>query len=72
MAARNTQRVHPPSPDPEPASTIGMLFCRECDHRSRFDGEWVVVETESHTAYLCPNCHVEIIARERSVDDPGP
>lgn len=39
------------------------LFCPECDHSSRFDDDWHVVETASAAHYRCPDCGTEITAR---------
>lgn len=39
------------------------LFCPDCDHQSRVDGDWHVVETTRTTRYLCPDCGTEIAVR---------
>ena len=40
-----------------------MLFCPECAHRIRFDGDWAVVRTARAVHYVCPDCRTEIAAR---------
>ena len=39
------------------------LFCPDCHHYSRYDGDWNVVETTCKTHWNCPNCGMEIAAR---------
>lgn len=39
------------------------LFCPDCDHQSRVDGDWHVVETARNIRYLCPDCGTEITVR---------
>lgn len=68
MAVRDHPPVHPPDCPPDPASTIGLFFCPECGHRSRFDGDWETVETERHTRRLCPDCGTEITTRPRTAE----
>jgi hypothetical protein len=43
----------------------GTLFCPDCDHSSRFDGDWRVVETGRGLSYRCPDCGVELTTRRR-------
>lgn len=38
------------------------IFCPDCDHRSRFDGDWAVVDTFRGTRYLCPECGTTVPA----------
>jgi DNA-directed RNA polymerase subunit RPC12/RpoP len=40
-----------------------MLFCPDCGHQSRYDGDWVRVETAGTLHYCCPTCGTEITAR---------
>ena len=49
-----------PGRDVPPKAT---LFCPECDHRSRFGGDWTVVRTARAVHYACPDCRTEIAAR---------
>lgn len=49
----------------------GTLFCPECDHRSRFDGDWTVVGTAGTDRYLCPECGAEITRRPSPDTDHG-
>lgn len=44
----------------------GTLFCGECQHRSHFDGDWTIVETDDRTHYICPDCRSEILTRRVS------
>ncbi|WP_302081881.1 hypothetical protein [Salinibaculum rarum] len=39
------------------------LFCPNCTHRSRYDGDWVCAETAGTRHYDCPECGTEIAAR---------
>lgn len=43
----------------------GTLFCPECGHQSRYDGNWRVVETLSECNYRCPDCLTKIATRPR-------
>ena len=52
------------------------LFCPDCGHQSRYDGDWSLVETACETRYLCPDCDRVITIRPRfdngdSVPEPG-
>jgi transcription elongation factor Elf1 len=47
----------PSNRDVPPKTT---LFCPNCDHQDRMDGDWHVVR-KNHTAhYICPDCETEI------------
>lgn len=50
----------------------GTLFCHECDHRSRYDGDWTLVATDGGTAHLCPECGATITVRPTFDDGRGP
>jgi hypothetical protein len=39
------------------------LFCPDCGHQSRYDGDWMVVECRGGTHYRCPDCHAQITTR---------
>ena len=47
------------------------LFCPDCDHRSRSDGDWRVVESVRRTRYLCPDCGAELTVRPEFPTGPG-
>jgi predicted RNA-binding Zn-ribbon protein involved in translation (DUF1610 family) len=57
------------SRDAAPAKAV--LFCPECGHSSRFDGEWRVVQRAATDRYLCPDCDTEIAARPGSGTGPS-
>ncbi len=40
-----------------------VLFCLDCGHQSRYDGDWIRVETAGKRHYCCPECGTEITAR---------
>ena len=44
-----------------PAKTT--LFCPDCDHQSRVDGDWHVVTKARTVHYICPDCETEIAVR---------
>lgn len=69
MAVRDHPSVRSPGRPPGPACSIGTFFCPECGHRSRFDGDWVIVETDSQTEYLCPDCGTDIMTRPPPADE---
>lgn len=43
--------------------TKATLFCPECGHESRYDGDWLRVERSERVHYLCPDCETEITVR---------
>jgi uncharacterized protein YlaI len=54
------------TPDEQPGRDVppkATLFCPECDHRSRFDGDWTVVRTARAVHYACPDCRTGITTR---------
>ncbi|WP_254839524.1 zinc ribbon domain-containing protein [Natronomonas marina] len=59
----------PSADDVPPKST---LFCPNCGHRSRPDGDWQVVETGHRTRYLCPDCRAEVAVRPAARTDRQP
>jgi len=72
-----TPETTPTRRDVPPKAT---LFCPACDHLSRVDGDWNVIETARTRRYVCPDCRTEIAARpsgdarpsrRRSVPFPG-
>lgn len=48
------------------------LFCPDCGHRSRYDGDWVTVERRGSIHYRCPECHTQITTRPRHTDSSLP
>jgi predicted RNA-binding Zn-ribbon protein involved in translation (DUF1610 family) len=46
--------------DSRPKAT---LFCPDCGHESRSDGDWVRVDRAEHVHYLCPDCDTDITVR---------
>ncbi|MDS0222505.1 hypothetical protein NDI54_14265 [Haloarcula sp. S1AR25-5A] len=48
------------------------LFCPDCGHQSRYDGDWIVVETHRGTHYRCPDCHTELTSRARHAAGRSP
>jgi len=48
------------------------LFCPDCGHRSRYDGDWIVVECHGGTHYRCPDCHTQITTRLRHTAGESP
>jgi len=41
------------------------LFCPECGHSGRYDGDWTRIRDRRDVRYLCPACHTEITVRRR-------
>ncbi|MFU1782088.1 hypothetical protein ACM16X_11960 [Haloarcula japonica] len=39
------------------------LFCPDCGHQGRYDGDWIVVERYGGAHYRCPDCHAELTVR---------
>ena len=67
----NTKRATAPQPERETPSKA-LLFCPECGHRSRYDGDWNVVRSAHGSRYLCPDCRTEITSRlPRDISAPA-
>lgn len=49
------------------------LFCPDCGHRSRYDGDWHVLTRSGTLTLECPDCRTEISSREpaRSLTSPA-
>ena len=54
-----------PTADSAPKAT---LFCPECGHSSRYDGDWTRARSGRTVHYLCPDCHTEITSRPASTE----
>ncbi len=54
------------------APAKATLFCPDCGHRSRYDGDWMVVEHHGGTHYRCPDCHAQITTRPSHTDRGSP
>ncbi|GCF12674.1 hypothetical protein Harman_06090 [Haloarcula mannanilytica] len=48
------------------------LFCPDCGHQSRYDGDWITVQNRRGTHYRCPDCHTEITTRMSHTDGRSP
>lgn len=48
------------------------LFCPECDHSSRYDGDWTRAKSGETVHYLCPDCHTEVTTRPARTDSRTP
>jgi hypothetical protein len=44
------------------------LFCPECRHCSRYDGDWTRARSGRTVHYLCPDCHTEVTSRPASAE----
>lgn len=51
---------------PTNSSRKSTLFCPQCEHASRLDGDWDVRETARSLLIRCPDCRTTIAARPRS------
>lgn len=43
----------------------GVLFCPDCRHESRLEGDWIVREDDDRTVYECPVCDATVTTRPR-------
>lgn len=60
-------------PDAPPGTPPkATLFCRDCGHAARYDGDWRRIESVRTTRYRCPECGVVVTRRpnERRGLDP--
>lgn len=63
-----TRSTSPPTRSPAKAT----LFCPECSHRSRYDGDWLVTETDDGRRYRCPDCRTTVTVRPAfDAGEPG-
>ncbi|WP_267641753.1 hypothetical protein [Haloarchaeobius amylolyticus] len=53
----------PSTPGASESRPKATLFCPDCDHASPADGDWVLVDHPSGTAYDCPDCETTITVR---------
>lgn len=65
MTADDPTAGDPPGRDVPSKAT---LFCPDCGHRSRVDGDWNVVGTARAVHRVCPDCRTVIATRPA---DPG-
>ncbi|MFC6988488.1 hypothetical protein ACFQJD_06765 [Haloplanus sp. GCM10025708] len=64
--------LHTSDPDPPPARDApakSTLFCPDCGHQSRSDGDWNLVESARETRYLCPECEYTVTSRRLADGD---
>ena len=52
------------TPPDHPAKAA--LFCPECGHQSRPDGDWTHIVSGNEVHYRCPDCRTEVTVRPRS------
>jgi predicted RNA-binding Zn-ribbon protein involved in translation (DUF1610 family) len=52
-----------PSTEREPAEKA-TLFCPECGHESRINGDWVIHVLVDSTTYECPDCATTINSQQ--------
>lgn len=52
----------PPGAPPDPPAKA-TLFCPECGHADRYDGDWRLVESPRTTRYHCPDCGLVVTRR---------
>ncbi|MCT9095182.1 hypothetical protein [Haloarchaeobius sp. HME9146] len=47
------------------------LFCPACDHESPIDGDWVLADHPTGTAYDCPSCEATVTVRPTFDESDG-
>jgi len=60
---------------PRPTATDSpkaTLHCPHCAHESRYDDDWLVVETARRVRLLCPECGTTIATRPREGEPSVP
>jgi predicted RNA-binding Zn-ribbon protein involved in translation (DUF1610 family) len=56
-----------PSTERQP-SHKATLYCPNCDHASRINGDWLIHVHANHLDYECPECGTTINSRRDSAD----
>jgi len=51
------------SPDERMPSRKATLYCPDCDHASRINGDWLIHVRADHLDYECPECGTTINSR---------
>jgi len=59
-----------PSTSEAASRSKAVLFCPECGHESRIDGDWTVHEDGAREVYECPDCGATV--SDRSHVHPAP
>lgn len=50
------------TPERQPADKA-TLYCPECGHESRINGDWIIHVLAESLTYECPNCETAIDSR---------
>lgn len=51
-----------PTPERQPLHKA-TLFCTQCDHTSRINGDWIIEVHDDYLDYECPECGTTINTR---------
>ena len=46
-----------------PLAEKAVLYCPNCSHESRVNGDWIIHVLDDSTVYECPDCGVTIESR---------
>lgn len=59
-------------PSPADVPTKSTLHCPHCDHASRYDQDWIALETAQRRRLLCPACGTTVATRPRDGERSTP
>jgi predicted RNA-binding Zn-ribbon protein involved in translation (DUF1610 family) len=49
-------------------SQEATLYCADCDHESRINGDWIIEVHAEHLGYECPECGTTIESNRDGTD----
>lgn len=51
------------TPPERPPPHKATLYCPDCDHSNRINGDWIIDVQADHVEYECPACGTTIASR---------
>jgi predicted RNA-binding Zn-ribbon protein involved in translation (DUF1610 family) len=64
----NTRMVPSKSPTEQRPPHEATLYCTDCDHTSRINGNWIIEVHADYVGYECPECGTTIDSRRNRAD----
>ena len=64
----DTGMVPSKSPTEQRPPHEATLYCTDCDHASRINGNWIIEVHADYVGYECPECGTTIDSRRNRAD----